>query len=60
MNGGLLHPKTLPRAFAERHHVLAQVGCVGLEPAFGIEGFGVGEMGGAGVHHDGGHADGCL
>ena len=55
-----LNPKTLPRSFRERDDVLAQPGGIGLEPAVGIEGAGVGEEVWVLVHEDRGHADGGL
>lgn len=54
--GNLLHAQTLPRAFAERHQILAQLRGVRLQPALRVELVTVGKMLGVVVHHDGCHA----
>ncbi len=57
---GILHPKTLSRAFAERNDILSQLRRVGLQPAFRGERAWVGEEGGVVVHEEGAHSYGCL
>lgn len=51
-----LHAQTLPRAFAERHEIFAQLRRVRLQPALGVKNLTVGEMLRVVVHHDGCHA----